>query len=625
MSYVIEVSSGQGAGAIAMGTRTIVADRATIGRGAECSVALEDPHKYVSRLHAVLDTENGECVLSVVSKINPVMVNATRVGPGVKAKVKTGDQLVIGEFRLIMRDVRPSAAPARAAPSYAVEEKPKPREADVPSDSKAEADELLKELRRRVKPAVEEQAARVPAEPSPRTPAAAPPPRPAPAPLPEDDEDLAEPTFVGKLEDFQHLIKPPAPAPRPSPAPPPEDDADLAEPTFVGKLADFQQLEPSAPAPRPSPAPPSEDDADLAEPTFVGKLADFQQLEPSAPAPAPPPPSPPPPAESDDAIFNEPTFVGERPKELVGVSLLKQYSDDSEDAKEPTETEKPEEAEKSDIDFEIFDEPTFSGERPAEFSAPAPDSPAPSAAAPTDNEIFNEPTFTGPRPAEFAALAASAPDVAPDSVPAPADVSAAVPPEVHALVEAFLEGARIHSIKVRDEDATAFMRDSGAIVRAAIDGLVELLLARSEMKKEMRTEDRTMVASRNNNPLKLVTNPEEAITYLFDSGERTGGFLQPVQAVHDACDDLRAHEIALMAGMRAALIGSIKRLEPQLLEAEYDKKGGMSLNRKAKLWDLFVEVHAKLTSEAEDDFLKVFGREFLGTYEEQVKRLKSAR
>lgn len=134
-----------------------------------------------------------------------------------------------------------------------------------------------------------------------------------------------------------------------------------------------------------------------------------------------------------------------------------------------------------------------------------------------------------------------------------------------------------------------------------------------------------MVASRNNNPLKLVTNPEEAITYLFDSGERTGGFLQPVQAVNDACDDLRAHEIALMAGMRAALIGSIKRLEPQLLEAEYDKKGGMSLNRKAKLWDLFVEMHAKLTSEAEDDFLKVFGREFLGTYEEQVKRLKSER
>lgn len=585
MSYVIEVSSGQGAGAVAMGTRTIVADRATIGRGAECSVAIEDPHKYVSRLHAILDTDNGECVLSVVSKVNPVMVNGTRIAPGVKAKVKTGDVLVIGEFKLIMRDVSPTAAPAHAAPSYAAPEKPKPQ-TEEPSGSKAEAEELLKELRRRVKPAVEEQAARVPAEPSPKPSVVKPPP---PQPPAEEDEDLAEPTFVGKLEDLQRLAKAPAAPPPASPAPP--EDEDLAEPTFVGKAEDLQRLE-----------------------------------EPPAKAPVPPPPAP---AESDEAIFNEPTFVGERPKELIGVSLLKQYSDDSGGATEPGETEKPEVPEESEIDFEIFDEPTFAGHRPAEISALAPAAPAEPAApaAPAvDDGIFNEPTFTGPRPAEFAALALGATDVAPAAAPpAPAEAPAAGPADVHALVEAFLEGAGMRRLKVPDEDAATFMRDSGAIVRAAIDGLVALLLARSEMKKEMRTEERTMVASRNNNPLKLVTNPEEAITYLFDSGERTGGFLEPVQAVNDACDDLRAHEIALMAGMRAALIGSIKRLEPQLLEAEYDKKGGMSLNRKAKLWDLFVEMHAKLTSEAEDDFLKVFGREFLGTYEEQVKRLKSER
>jgi FHA domain-containing protein len=153
------------------------------------------------------------------------------------------------------------------------------------------------------------------------------------------------------------------------------------------------------------------------------------------------------------------------------------------------------------------------------------------------------------------------------------------------------------------------------------------LLARSELKKEMRAEDRTMVASRDNNPLKLMTDPQEAMGYLFDRRERlSGAFLPPVQAVHDACDDLRVHEIALMAGMRAAFQGALKRFEPQLIEREADKqKASFSLNKKVKLWDAFVAHHEKLTRDAEDDLLKVFGREFLGTYMAQVRRLRSGK
>ena len=213
MSYVIEVSSGQGA--VTMGTRTIAADRATIGRGAECSVALEDPHKYVSRLHAILDTQDGECMLSVISKVNPVLLNGLRIEPGVKAHVETGDQLVIGEFKLILRDVRPTGAPARAAPSYEVAEKPKPREADRPPAAKIEPDDLLEELKRRVKPAEEERAARVPEDPLPR-------PRVAkPLPPVDDDEDLAQPTFVGERPEEFKLLKPSEPEPQPEPEPEP--------------------------------------------------------------------------------------------------------------------------------------------------------------------------------------------------------------------------------------------------------------------------------------------------------------------------------------------------------------------------------------------------------------------
>jgi predicted component of type VI protein secretion system len=95
--------------------------------------------------------------------------------------------------------------------------------------------------------------------------------------------------------------------------------------------------------------------------------------------------------------------------------------------------------------------------------------------------------------------------------------------------------------------------------------------------------------------------------------------------MEDACADLRVHEIALMAGMRAAFQGALKRFHPQLIEREADKQGGFALNKKMKLWDTFVVHHEKLTSDAEDDLLKVFGKELLGTYMAQVKRLRTQR
>ena len=153
-----------------------------------------------------------------------------------------------------------------------------------------------------------------------------------------------------------------------------------------------------------------------------------------------------------------------------------------------------------------------------------------------------------------------------------------------------------------------------------------LLAARATAKKELRAEERTMVASRDNNPLKLMSDPQEVLGFLFDTKERAGGFLEPIQAMTDAFEDLRAHEVALFAAMRAALMGAIQRFDPKTLEAELEKgAGGLGLNRKAKLWELFGAYQEKLARDAGDDFNKVFGREFMGTYMEQVKRLRGGR
>ena len=227
--------------------------------------------------------------------------------------------------------------------------------------------------------------------------------------------------------------------------------------------------------------------------------------------------------------------------------------------------------------------------------------------------VFDEATYVGGRPPAGAAQA-----------PGPVAPAGAVDPQ--RFVKAFLEGAGLDGKEVPKAEAEEFLRHSGRIVRAAIEGAMALLAARATAKKELRAEDRTMVASRDNNPLKLMSDPQEVLGFLFDTKERAGGFLDPVQAVGDAFEDLRAHEVALFAGMRAALMGAIHRFDPKTLEAELEKAaGGLGLNRKAKLWELFGAYQEKLARDAGDDFNKVFGREFMGTYMEQVKRLRGGR
>ena len=236
--------------------------------------------------------------------------------------------------------------------------------------------------------------------------------------------------------------------------------------------------------------------------------------------------------------------------------------------------------------------------------------------------LFNESTFFGSdEPTPIAKALPPEETFVPKPRPAPAPNASA---GAASALRAFLEGAGVPHKELSPADSERMLRDCGAIMRAAVEGIMLLLLARGEMRKEFEAEDRTMVAARDNNPLKLMSDPHEAMDFLFDPAERTDGFLDPVQAVGDACDDLRVHEIALMAGMRAAFQGALKRFDPQLVEREADKqKGSFTLNKKVKLWETFVAHHEKLTRDAEDDLLKVFGKEFLGTYMAQVRRLRS--
>jgi type VI secretion system FHA domain protein len=172
------------------------------------------------------------------------------------------------------------------------------------------------------------------------------------------------------------------------------------------------------------------------------------------------------------------------------------------------------------------------------------------------------------------------------------------------------------------EQSTQRMHLIGALLREAITGTLALLAARTIAKRELGA-GATMLQTRGNNPLKFSPSVDAALTHLL--GPPLRGFIGPREAVHDAFGDLRAHQVAVLAGMRAALEAVLERFDPIALEARLAPKGMwdhlMPVNRRAKLWEQFGEQYAEILREVEDDFDSLFGKAFLQAYEAQLAEL----
>jgi FHA domain-containing protein len=212
------------------------------------------------------------------------------------------------------------------------------------------------------------------------------------------------------------------------------------------------------------------------------------------------------------------------------------------------------------------------------------------------------------------------------SVPAVADTApkpSSPVPEQQELLQALLDGLGMEHWPGERQLDTDALRRLGRLLRAAVQGTIDLLRARALIKSEVQAQ-MTMIVSRDNNPLKFSPNAEAALSHLLGPSQR--GFMSADAAMQDAYRDLVAHQFGFTAGTRAALIDVLKRFDPSQLEARLSAKSTMDsllpARRKAKLWDLFGERFAQLSVEAEDDFQRMFGREFLRAYEAQIAKMK---
>jgi type VI secretion system FHA domain protein len=226
----------------------------------------------------------------------------------------------------------------------------------------------------------------------------------------------------------------------------------------------------------------------------------------------------------------------------------------------------------------------------------------------------------------FPRAAAPAPEpVAPPAPAKRAEVRAPASAGDGEVLQALLRGLGLPHLKL-SRPGPEVAETVGAMLREATAGTIDVLMARAMTKKESRI-DMTMLSARANNPLKFFPNADGALSQMLNNS--MAGYMPPVQAMASAFDDLRAHELAVIAGMRAALAAVLHRFDPVEIERRLDVPTVMdkmlSANRKAKMWDRLVALYGEIAREADDDLQRLFGEKFSEAYEEQVVRLRQAK
>jgi type VI secretion system FHA domain protein len=182
-----------------------------------------------------------------------------------------------------------------------------------------------------------------------------------------------------------------------------------------------------------------------------------------------------------------------------------------------------------------------------------------------------------------------------------------------------LRGAGIDAARVSPET----VRVLGEVLHAVVGGVRELLAARAGIKTQFRLAG-TVYNARENNPLKAPGSIEETLELLLaHSGD---AYMPPLRAFEEAFDDIRHHEMAMLAGIQAGYEHLLERFDPQRIKKRADKEATgprLPLGAGARYWDFYSAYFTRETEDAADAFRHLFGDAFARAYEEKLQELKS--
>jgi type VI secretion system protein len=197
------------------------------------------------------------------------------------------------------------------------------------------------------------------------------------------------------------------------------------------------------------------------------------------------------------------------------------------------------------------------------------------------------------------------------------NIEAATPPSTLAVnpeaFTAFLQGAGMTEVNLPPKQVNEAMQRVGKMFRKLVSGTVGLLRSRAEFKSLLRV-NMTVIRTANNNPLKFAVSTDDVIKQLLEN--KAGAFLEATSAVDEGFNDIMNHQLAMQAGIQAALTDLLQHFNPELIEREFQQ--GLVLQKKSKCWEKYCETYQATAENAVENF---FGDAFIKAYETQMKIL----
>jgi type VI secretion system protein len=222
-----------------------------------------------------------------------------------------------------------------------------------------------------------------------------------------------------------------------------------------------------------------------------------------------------------------------------------------------------------------------------------------------------------PNPASLAPPAAP-PPAQPRRAPVVAAPMSAAPGD---LLAHFLEGAGLRPDALQGQDPAAVLRALGEAYRIAVLGVAEILRTRAVIKSEFRIEQ-TKIGGIGNSPLKFLEDADAVLAAMV--GAPSPGYQEARLALREGLRDVKAHQLAMVIAIQAALKALLAQLDPEALKARLERRSLFDAvlpgARKARYWEAFEESYKSIAAELEEDFNGVFGRAFAVAYEEGMRR-----
>jgi len=184
-------------------------------------------------------------------------------------------------------------------------------------------------------------------------------------------------------------------------------------------------------------------------------------------------------------------------------------------------------------------------------------------------------------------------------------------------LQTLCRGAGLDPRSISSEARAAALQLAGQLLREAVLGLMELNQSRNDFRNRFRMASPPPEGPES--PLNLSRGVDEALVRLLNTTSTRAG---AVEAIRDHFRELKGHQAALLAAMRAGFEDFLGRVEPKELEERFERATKRAIfGNKGKYWDLYTEMFGGLAQRPPDGFPHIFVEAFAKAYEAKLRSL----